>query len=231
VQQPDVVYVPALPYTLGGGLVTHGSVVPANHTATLHKMSHMMYNALVFDFFGVICSEVAPFWLDRHFSAEDAVKVKATVVHAADIGDVSQQGMFLCLSEQTGVPAHQIELEWLQLARIDHEVVRLLDIARRQYRIALLTNSPSQFVRRLLRDNDLAKYFEVIVVSSEQHCAKPDPVIYNRALQDLKVDACQALMIDDNPANVEGAKSVGMGGILFRSSDQLRSAIYSPRVI
>jgi len=185
----------------------------------------MPYKSLVFDFFGVISSEVAPFWLARHFSPADASKVKATLVHAADLGSISQHEMFLSLSTMTRVPADQIEEEWILLAQIDNNMVTLLERLRPHYQLGLLTNSPAPFVRRLLDQNDLNRFFERVVVSSERRCAKPDLAIYERILTELDVQASEALMIDDNPVNIKGAARAGMGTILFHSHNQLESAL------
>lgn len=185
----------------------------------------MSYKALIFDFFGVVCSEVAPFWLARHLSQSEAAEIKASVVHAADLGEVSQEEMFSALSEITQVPADQIEKEWLSYVRIDTEVVDFIATLRPKYRLGLLTNSPSLFVRGILERHRLGDLFETIIVSSENHCAKPDPAIYEKMLASLNVRASDTLMIDDNPANVAAAIGVGMEGIVFQSCSQLRSAI------
>ena len=64
----------------------------------------MKYKCLVFDFFGVISSEVAPFWLAKYLSASQAAAVKATIVQAADRGTLSQDELFSSLAELAGVP-------------------------------------------------------------------------------------------------------------------------------
>jgi FMN phosphatase YigB (HAD superfamily) len=107
------------------------------------------YKALIFDFFGVVCSEVAPFWLALHLSPSEAANAKSTIVHKADLGEASQEEMFLALSQLTDVPPKQIEREWWSYVRIDMELVTLIDSLRKKYRVALLTNSPSQFVREI----------------------------------------------------------------------------------
>jgi HAD superfamily hydrolase (TIGR01509 family) len=185
----------------------------------------MRFQALIFDFFGVICSEVAPFWLARHFSASDAIQIKSELVHSADLGLVTQAEMFAGLSLLTGVPPEQIEKEWLLLARIDDRVVSVIKEIQPYFHLALLTNSPSPFVRLLLERNDLARFFEIIVVSSEELCAKPDTAIYTRVLDRLQVAPIFAVMIDDNPLNIEGAAKLGMGTWLFTSSETLQSEI------
>ncbi|MGH9830730.1 MAG: HAD-IA family hydrolase, partial [Blastocatellia bacterium] len=55
--------------------------------------------------------------------------------------------------------------------------------------------------------------------------SKPNPLIYREALRAVKVQADQALYIDDIAAYVDAARRLGMGGIQFRSPDQLRSEL------
>ena len=48
--------------------------------------------ALIFDYFGVLSSEVAPFWLERYFDRETAARLKAQVVARADRGELTEEG-------------------------------------------------------------------------------------------------------------------------------------------
>ena len=185
----------------------------------------MTYNALVFDFFGVICSEVAPFWLSRHFSEADAISVKAKIIHAADRGEISQDALFEGLSKLTNVPLHLIEDEWLAYVRIDQRLVAFVKELRSEYKLCLLTNATSPFFRKIAARYGIEQLFETIVVSSEIGLAKPEQAIYRLALERLSVAPQQTLMIDDNPMNVEAAIGVGMNALLYRSFEQLRAAL------
>jgi len=92
---------------------------------------------------------------------------------------------------------------------------------RRCQRVALLTNALVPYVREILKRHDLERLFETILVSSEEHLAKPDPAFFLRLLQRMGVRPGDALMIDDNPENVAVAKGLGMQGIVFVSAEQL----------
>jgi HAD superfamily hydrolase (TIGR01509 family) len=190
-----------------------------------HMNHETNYACIIFDFFGVLCSEVAPIWLPRYLSSEDARDVKATVVGAADRGEISQEVLFQQLQSITGVSARVIETEWLECAVLNQPVVELARRLSAQYRLALLTNAPAPFVRRLLQVHQLSDLFEHIVVSSEERCAKPDARIYELILSRLGLSAEQTLLIDDNEHNIEGARQVGMDGILFRTCDDLEQEL------
>lgn len=182
-------------------------------------------NTLIFDFFGVICSEVAPFWLARYFPAERAAEIKRDLVTLADKGEISQDELFLRLGRISGQTATVVADEWMQHVSIDESMLRLLDECRQDFRIALLTNSPAPFVRQILSNFDLTRRFESILVSSEVSLAKPDHRIYAMMLQRMQVAATECLMIDDNARNVEGAISVGMRGYHFLNELGLKETL------
>ena len=181
----------------------------------------MRYEALVFDFFGVICSEVAPFWLAKHFDDTEAKRVKAQVLHAADIGHISQKQLFAQLSAMARTSPRQIQQEWSEYIFINSKVTDFLHRIKGTCRLGLLTNAVSEFVRPIISNNNLSGIFDVIIVSSEVGHTKPTSTIYKMMLTRLSVPASGTLMIDDNPENIAGAIRVGMKGLLFTSSRQL----------
>jgi HAD superfamily hydrolase (TIGR01509 family) len=54
---------------------------------------------------------------------------------------------------------------------------------------------------------------------------KPDPRAYTHAAQHLGRRPEECLLVDDRPANVEGALAVGMPALLFQGADALRRAL------
>jgi FMN phosphatase YigB (HAD superfamily) len=67
--------------------------------------------------------------------------------------------------------------------------------------------------------------FDVIVFSSEVGVCKPDPKIFQRALEQLGVDASETLFIDDREKNVNGAKALGIHIIHYKNKSQVLAAI------
>ncbi len=114
----------------------------------------------------------------------------------------------------------------MQHVLICDQMVSLLDEYSQRFRLALLTNSPSPFVRQILGFRDLDSRFESIVVSSEVALAKPDPRIYLLMLERIQATPAQCLMIDDNLQNIDGAEAVGMRGHHFLDEARLRNTLY-----
>jgi glucose-1-phosphatase len=71
------------------------------------------------------------------------------------------------------------------------------------------------------RYNLVANYFQGWTLSYEEGFAKPNPVIYKRALQKAGVPAAEALFIDDRQENVESALKLGMDAFQFLNPARL----------
>ena len=69
---------------------------------------------------------------------------------------------------------------------------------------------------------DFLNRFRDVVVSAEERCAKPDPRIYDIAINRFGIDPKQAIFIDDVEKNVVAARSTGLNAVQFFTPEQLR---------
>ncbi len=67
--------------------------------------------------------------------------------------------------------------------------------------------------------------FRDIVVSGDEQLVKPDPAIYRLALDRFGLVPEQAVFIDDVPANVAGAASIGLSALHFIDEPTLRAEL------
>ncbi len=65
------------------------------------------------------------------------------------------------------------------------------------------------------------RFFPNRIFSCAVGVTKPNPLIYRAALQACKVEAAEAVYIDDIPAYAEAARRLGLAGIVFQSPEQL----------
>lgn len=183
------------------------------------------YTAVAFDFFGVLCSHVAPRWLAEHCSPGRANEVRELILNKVDRGEISQQEMFEQLAALTGSEAGHVEGQWHALAAIDDEMIALLRELRGSVRLALLSNASWPFLRSLLRQADIETLFDCIIISSECGHAKPDDAIYKRLLDTLNEPARSVVFVDDTAENVIGARRAGMFGVHFQTPRDLREVL------
>lgn len=85
-----------------------------------------------------------------------------------------------------------------------------------------LTNWSAETFPPQRRRFPFLSWFDGIVVSGEEGVVKPDPQIFRILLERYRIDAREAVFIDDNPANAEAAATLGIHGIHFRSPEHLR---------
>lgn len=79
----------------------------------------------------------------------------------------------------------------------------------------IITNFGDEFWSMFRPTQPLFDRFEDILVSGVEKMVKPDPAIYRLALDRFGLEATHTLFIDDVPANIAGAASVGIDGHVF----------------
>ena len=175
------------------------------------------YRVIIFDFFGVICSEIAPPWFREHFDSREAASLKERYVQPVDRGDTTVDELFDTLSEVVDEPPGDIKEDWLSSVRINDDLVSLITAIKGKFRIALGSNASADFVYKILRENDLEKLFDKIIISSEIGVAKPDPLFFKKMSEILEEDFEKLLFFDDNPENIKAAQELGIEAHLFRT--------------
>ena len=105
-----------------------------------------------------------------------------------------------------------------------HEDAFFKNLSER-YRLALLSNTDPIHVQHMEGTYSFFAFFRARIYSCTVGACKPDPLIYREALRALKVQAQEAVYIDDIAAYVEAAQRLGMEGIQFQSPTQLTSAL------
>ena len=181
-----------------------------------------MITTVIFDFFGVVSSEVAPFWFGARFAREEAIRLKQEYMEPADHGDISKEELFARLSALSGEAAKDIEAEFSRLAVINRDTVEIIKALKGKYKVGLLSNAQAEWLEGIFLREDLHGLFDLEVISGRVRATKPSVEIYRIALERLKVTADEAVFIDDNPKNVAAAEALGIHGIVFESADKLR---------
>ena len=84
------------------------------------------------------------------------------------------------------------------------------------YKLGLLSNSWLEAPRQALRDNGYGRWFDVMICSFDIGVPKPDPRIFEFALDLLGVRPQEAGMVGDSlGADVKGALGAGMRAVLI----------------
>ena len=89
-------------------------------------------------------------------------------------------------------------------------------------RVFVLSNyGDDGFARTEERFSAIFSQMDGIVVSSREKICKPDPRIYRLLMERYGLLPGETVFIDDRPVNIEGARAVGMQGIVYTGMDAI----------
>ena len=118
---------------------------------------------------------------------------------------------------------------------VEPEVLAALDELRRaRYRMGLVSNISLRpdLMRADLERMGLAKYLDAMVFSSEVGLRKPDPRIFQEALDRLGIEPQETVFVGDRLYDdVSGAQAVGMRAVLTRQFRQEDDPDYAPDAV
>ncbi|MDG4716928.1 YjjG family noncanonical pyrimidine nucleotidase [Winogradskyella marincola] len=94
--------------------------------------------------------------------------------------------------------------------------IDILDYLRDKYQLHIITNGFEEAQERKMHNANIREYFETITNSEMVGVKKPNPKIFNFALDSAKASPEQSVMIGDSlEADIEGAHNIGMETIYF----------------
>lgn len=95
-----------------------------------------------------------------------------------------------------------------------------LDYLKKKYQLHIITNGFEEVQYIKLDKSNLNQYFDVIVTSEQVGCTKPNPIIFNYALNQANAQPQESIMIgDDLPVDLLGAKALGIDQVFFNPNE------------
>ena len=92
----------------------------------------------------------------------------------------------------------------------------------KRYKLIALSNVNSSHWDYLLNKKwDFLEYFSEFILSHEVHLTKPDPRIFQLAIEKSGCNAEEIVYIDDGLNNIRSANDLGIRGIYFTNIDDL----------
>jgi len=142
----------------------------------------------------------------------------------ASVGEITEEEHWLNVMKMLKQPASEYERirdEFFGGDVIDHEILDFLRSIKPKYKVGLISNAWSGLRDYIVREK-FDDVFDHMIISAEVGVAKPEEKIYHLALEQLQVQADEAVFVDDFIENIEACEELGMEGIYFKNS---RSAI------
>lgn len=108
--------------------------------------------------------------------------------------------------------------------KVDTGLVDLISRLRPAYRTGLLSNTWFRDLEGFLQDDlHIGGVFDVIISSARSGRAKPDPEIFQEALDALGTRAGETVFVDDNLENIQAASRLGFLTVHFSTVPQARA--------
>ncbi len=124
-----------------------------------------------------------------------------------------------------GVPIQDSTIDKLAVSYIEYlssfnhlvpHTTSILEYLESKYRLHIITNGFQEIQEKKLRNSNIYHFFDQIIDSEMAGVKKPNPLIFNLALERAGVMAKNAVMIGDSlEADVLGARAVGLQTIHF----------------
>lgn len=91
------------------------------------------------------------------------------------------------------------------------EIRGILDeLKEKGLRLALASSTGMEIIERVLAENNIRHYFELVVTGAQFKRSKPDPEIYHYTAAQLELPEAQCLAIEDSTFGVTAASRAGM---------------------
>jgi HAD superfamily hydrolase (TIGR01509 family) len=181
-----------------------------------------MIKALIFDFDGLIIDTEMPdfeSWqgVYRAYGQELAVEVWGQIVGGTAASDFDPHTHLEELTgqsldrEQVWISRRTAYLDGVSQQPILPGVLEALEDAQRLgLPLAVASSSPENWVHGHLTRLNLIERFAVIKTADDVERTKPDPALFLAALDDLGVQANEAIVFEDSPNGVLAAKRAGI---------------------
>jgi len=139
----------------------------------------------------------------------------------ASIGEISSEEHWAAVIQRLKRPATElvaIRDEFFAGDIVDRTLVEYIRSLRGKYKTGLISNAWGDLRDFIVREK-FDDAFDKLIISAEVGVAKPEPKIFQIALEQVGVSPKEAVFVDDFPANIEGCEKVGMKGILFKDPE------------
>lgn len=154
---------------------------------------------------------------DRVFSCEMSQRAMR--------GEISEGELWRYLETDLDLPHYG--LTWQEFQRrffeedfLDEDLMTFFRDLRPALKIGLISNMWDGLRGLLTSSVPIAADFDALIISAEAKMLKPDPRIYQLALEQLGVQAAETIFLDDFIENIHGAQALGLRSVHFQSSQQ-----------
>lgn len=139
----------------------------------------------------------------------------------ASMGEISSEDHWASVIKRLRRPVSElaaIRKEFFAGDIVDRTLVEYIRSLRSNYKTGLISNAWNDLRDFVVREK-FDDAFHGMIISAEVGAMKPEPRIFQIALERFEVRPNEAVFIDDVLENIEGCERVGMQGIHFKDAE------------
>jgi putative hydrolase of the HAD superfamily len=146
----------------------------------------------------------------------------------AIIGQVPEAELWRDVARTLGLDSEQPErlaAVFYSAFRLNTDLVEFIRTVRPRCKTAILTNTPSGMRALLTQQFHLDREVDTILISAEEGLRKPQPEMFQRALDRLGVQPQETIFVDDDAVFITAAEAFGLRVVPFKDNAQAVPAI------
>ena len=139
----------------------------------------------------------------------------------ATVGEITEEEQWHNVMKVLKQPAdayEKIRDEFFAGDIIDQTILSFLRSIKATHKVGLISNAWSG-LRAFIKREKFDDVFHHLTISAEVGAAKPSAKIYHFALEQLQVQANEAVFVDDVFENIKACEKIGMQGIHFKDPE------------
>lgn len=188
-----------------------------NSALTFEKiLSQNKVNVALDDFLEVYVPANLAFW--KLYREEKITKEELRYQRLKSVFDKLQMG----ISDEM---VNKLSIDYIQyLSTFNHlfpNTIEILEYLKPKYRLHIITNGFQEIQETKMRNSNIDRYFDLIVNSEMAGVKKPNPLIFQLALNLANTKSKNSVMIGDSlEADILGAKGLGLHTLHFNAHNE-----------
>lgn len=179
-----------------------------------------MIKAIIFDCFGVLTTDT---WREFAATLPDEEYHQARALNRSyGAAELSKTEFRQAIHYLTGRLPQDIDQLLDYETSKNFRLLKYIAELKKSYKIGLLSNVGSNWIRDRFLTPEEQKIFDAFIFSYEVHMTKPDPRIFELAMEEMKVTPSECVLVDDVDTHCQSAESFGLKAVQYHDFPQVK---------
>ncbi|MES9685468.1 HAD-IA family hydrolase [Gottfriedia acidiceleris] len=182
-----------------------------------------MIKAVIFDFDGLIV-DTESVWFEAYKEVLQRHEVELTLQKFSEVVGTSDEILFDFINSNLKEPIEKELIEQMAKELVDEKLLKpvlresvedyLISAKNAGLQIALASSSSREWVESFLKKLTIYEYFSVIKTKDDVKKVKPDPELYLKAIEEIGIQASEAIAFEDSLNGLIAATKAGLNCVI-----------------